>query len=282
MSRRRHAGIREGGGRRQRLHGQQSTHVGRQQHHHVGQRKPHPQLRRELPPLVAPERHGRRPPRRLREFQHRLHRKRGGGLPARLLRSNGASVFQPGPFSHPGHGGQPLRVQLDVLRPLHPGRLEGELQAHPEPRPPLRLPQRALRDERPHGLAEPRLCAGRPPRGRRDRWSARESSMAPTTRKPGDAARRTPTGTRCSLPGSASPTVPPTSGNTVVRGGYGIFYDSAELREIDGAAGVYPYVSRTPTPRPSARRRRCGRPTSCSRASRAAEWRRPRPTASSR
>jgi hypothetical protein len=32
---------------------------------------------------------------------------------------------------------------------------------------------------------------------------------------------------------------------TVIRGGYGIFYDSAEGREIDGAADIYPYVSRT-------------------------------------
>ena len=31
---------------------------------------------------------------------------------------------------------------------------------------------------------------------------------------------------------------------TVLRGGYGLFYDSAEGREIDGAADVYPYVSR--------------------------------------
>jgi len=31
---------------------------------------------------------------------------------------------------------------------------------------------------------------------------------------------------------------------TVVRGGFGVFYDSAEGREIDGAADVYPYVSR--------------------------------------
>lgn len=31
---------------------------------------------------------------------------------------------------------------------------------------------------------------------------------------------------------------------TVVRGGYGIFFDSAEGREIDGAADIFPYVSR--------------------------------------
>jgi len=31
---------------------------------------------------------------------------------------------------------------------------------------------------------------------------------------------------------------------TVVRGGYGVFYDSAEGREIDGSADIYPYVSR--------------------------------------
>ncbi|MGI9072599.1 MAG: carboxypeptidase regulatory-like domain-containing protein [Bryobacteraceae bacterium] len=31
---------------------------------------------------------------------------------------------------------------------------------------------------------------------------------------------------------------------TVLRGGYGIFWDSAELRETDGSADLYPYVSR--------------------------------------
>ncbi|MBL8205585.1 MAG: TonB-dependent receptor [Blastocatellia bacterium] len=36
----------------------------------------------------------------------------------------------------------------------------------------------------------------------------------------------------------------PFDDKTVVRGGYGIFFDSAEGREIDGAADIFPYVSR--------------------------------------
>jgi hypothetical protein len=36
----------------------------------------------------------------------------------------------------------------------------------------------------------------------------------------------------------------PLGEQTVIRGGYGVFFDSAEGREIDGAADVYPYVSR--------------------------------------
>jgi hypothetical protein len=37
---------------------------------------------------------------------------------------------------------------------------------------------------------------------------------------------------------------PTDDGKMVLRGGYGVFFDSAEGREIDGAADVYPYVSR--------------------------------------
>jgi carboxypeptidase family protein len=36
----------------------------------------------------------------------------------------------------------------------------------------------------------------------------------------------------------------PIGEKTVLRGGYGVFFDSAEGREIDGAADIYPYVSR--------------------------------------
>jgi hypothetical protein len=37
----------------------------------------------------------------------------------------------------------------------------------------------------------------------------------------------------------------PFDDKTVIRGGYGLFYDSAEGREIDGSADIYPYVSRS-------------------------------------
>ena len=64
-----------------------------------------------------------------------------------------------------------------------------------------------------------------------------------TTRTPAGAARRTRTASRCSRRDSDS-----RGGRsvrqTVIRGGYGVFFDSAEGREIDGAADVYPYVSR--------------------------------------
>ena len=54
---------------------------------------------------------------------------------------------------------------------------------------------------------------------------------------------------------------------TVLRGGYGVFFDSAEGREIDGAADIYPYTSRGNISSHSVRRRRCRRPTLCSQAS---------------
>ena len=160
-------GYARAGGRRQRLHGQQSTHVGRQQHDHVGERA----ITRSTSARTTAGGRSRetRPPTSSATSGTSTSASPETSFADFLLGYyGGASVFQPGPFAGTGAGGQPLRVQLDVLRPVHPGRLEGELQAHPEPGPPLRLPQRALRDERPHGLAKPRLRAGRPARGRRE------------------------------------------------------------------------------------------------------------------
>ena len=53
----------------------------------------------------------------------------------------------------------------------------------------------------------------------------------------------------------------------VVRGGYGFFWDSFEGREIDGAADIYPYVSRGNYIQNVGQTRPSRRPTACSRAS---------------
>ncbi len=281
MSGRRHAGIRGRGRRRQRLHGEQSTHVGRQQHDHLDQGQPHVQLRRELPPVVAPARPGHRPPRRtsgistfgftgntVADFLLGYYARRQR-LPARA-------------FHRRGRGGQPLRVQLDVLRPVHPGRLEGQLQAHPEPGPPLRLPQRALRDERPHGLAEPRLRPGRPARGRPEpgeRGNRRRRLLPgsratqpreprpvqglrspdqlrlPSRPSPGRRSSGAATGSSTTPPSCARSTAPRTSIPYVSRGQL-----HADPQPDDAAADDRPAVPEL---------------------HRAAEWRRPQPTPSS-
>ena len=98
--------------------------------------------------------------------------------------------------------------------------------------------------QKPDGLAKPRLRARRLARCRSVTCRLAASWMAPITRRPADEVPRTRIGSRSLLPGLALPGARPKTGKSVFRGGYGVFYDSAEGREIDGSADVYPYVSR--------------------------------------
>ncbi len=198
------------------------------------------------------------------------------GLPARLLRVERGQRLPARAFPRRGRGGQPPRVQLHVLRPVHPGRLEGQLQAHLEPGPPLRLPQRALRDERPHGLAEPRLRAGWPAGGGRDAGARgdRRRRLLPGSRPP--QPRRTPTGTRSSLRGSASRTARASPGTRSSGAATGSSTTPPSCARSTAPRTSIRTSAAEATSRPSARRRRCRRRTSSSRASPAAEWRRPR------
>ena len=66
---------------------------------------------------------------------------------------SGAGAFQPAPFGVAGQSGNPARVPLQVLRTVHAGRLEGLVQADRQRRPAVGLPEHAVRDERPDGMA---------------------------------------------------------------------------------------------------------------------------------
>ena len=104
------------------------------------------------------------------------------------------------------------------------------------------LPQRAVRDSQPDGLAELDYAPGG--------LLVADPSLADGGIVDGayyqEAGRRSPEN-----PDQYKVFAPrfgfayrPFDEKSVVRGGYGVFYDSAEGREIDGSADVYPYVSR--------------------------------------
>ena len=69
---------------------------------------------------------------------------------------------------------------------------------------------------------------------------------------PADGSK-TPFAPRLVLPGGRS-----VVDKTVVRGGYGIFWDSSLSREIDDSGDLYPFVTRTPL-NPNSHRRRLRR-----------------------
>ena len=204
----------------------------------------HAQLRRELPPLVAAA--GSRPPTSWATSE----------LQRRFFTGNPVADFLLGYYARrhrlPARGvsasrarsGNPRRVQLQYLAPYiqDDWKVNSKLTLNLG----LRYDYRSVPYETNDHMAWRNLNYA--PGGLlvADQTLATEGivdgALLPGSRAA--AIPTTPTGTRSSLPASASPTVPTDDGKTVIRGGYGIFYDSAEGREIDGAADIYPYVSR--------------------------------------
>ena len=157
--------------------------------------------------------------------------------------SNGVSVFQPGPFPVQGKVGNPREFNFMYLAPYvqDDWKLNERLTVNLG----LRWDYRSV------------------PYETNDRMAWRNLNYAPggllvadkTLASGGivdgayyqEAGRRSPENPdrfKVFAPRLSFAYRPTSSGNTVIRAGYGIFFDSAEGREIDGAADVYPYVSR--------------------------------------
>ena len=157
---------------------------------------------------------------------------------------SGAGAFQPAPFGVAGQAGNPREYHFKYFAPYiqDDWKMSSRLTLNAG----LRWDYRsdAVRDERPHGLAG------------HDEPARRHVHRRPEPRHAGDHRRRQflpllrPAATRRTRrSGDFAPRLgfawlPFSDGRTVVRGGYGVFYDSAEGREIDGSADIYPYVSR--------------------------------------
>ena len=155
----------------------------------------------------------------------------------------GVGVFQPAAFSVPGAAGNPREFNFDYLAPyvqddwrvgsrvtLNLGVRYDYRSVPYETR--NRMAWRNL-DYAPGGLlvADETLVAGGIADGAYYQYADRRSPENPDRFK-------------VFAPRFGFAWRPSTDERTVVRGGYGVFFDSSEGREIDGAADVYPYVSR--------------------------------------
>ncbi len=157
--------------------------------------------------------------------------------------SNGVSVFQPGPFPVAGKVGNPREFNFMYFAPYvqDDWKLTPKLTMNLG----LRYDYRSVPYETNNRMAWRNLS-----------YAPGGLLVADTTLASGgivdssyyqEAGRRNPENPdryKVFAPRISFAYRPTESGNTVLRAGYGIFFDSAEGREIDGAADVYPYVSR--------------------------------------
>ena len=158
---------------------------------------------------------------------------------------SGGSVFQPAAFSVPGAAGNPREFNFTSVAPFFAFRTTGEIGSRLTLNLGMRWDYRSVPyetndrmawrnpDYAPGGLlvADRRLVEGGIVDGAYYRYAGRRSPENPDRFK-------------VFAPRLGFAWRPSGALGAVVRGGYGLFYDSAEGRELDGAADVYPYVSR--------------------------------------
>jgi hypothetical protein len=157
--------------------------------------------------------------------------------------TNGVSVFQPGPFPVQGKVGNPREFNFMYIAPYvqDDWKVSSKLTLNLG----LRYDYRNVPYETNNRMGWRNLNYA--PGG----LLVADTSLAPGGVVDGayyqEAGRRSPENPdryKVFAPRISLTYRPTQSGNTVIRAGYGIFFDSAEGREIDGAADIYPYVSR--------------------------------------
>ncbi len=198
----RHPGLCRHGRRGQRLLGEQPADVGHQQHHDLRRRPPQPELRPQLSQLAAAARSGHGVPRRLR-LQHRLHREtRSPTCCSGTTRAPPCSS-QPRSACRASRG---IRASSTSATSRRTCRTTGA--STPSSRSTSGCGGTTAASPTKPGTAWPgaiwttrRAGCWWPTR----RSSTAASSTAATTSSRTAATRRTPIGSRCSRPGSASP-----------------------------------------------------------------------------
>jgi hypothetical protein len=156
---------------------------------------------------------------------------------------SGASVFQPAGFSVAGRSGNPRQFNFQYFAPYVQD--DWKVSSHLTLNVGLRWDYRSIPNETNdrmgwRDLSNPRGGLLVADQTLVDRGIVGDSSYYKFAgrRNPNDASKNV------FAPRIGFAFRPFGGGDTVVRGGYGLFWDSFEGREIDGAADIYPYVSR--------------------------------------